>query len=119
VEWRFRQAAFNLLEKEKHDEFADMEDIIFKDVYPIYALSDIRNSSVIRNNAIQEDLKQNLLFALEVVKKAYSLKNMPVLELLNYRIEEKLLTLGTGLHSGDEAGIISFLKREVEAVFRL
>jgi hypothetical protein len=117
VEWRFRKAAFNMLEKTKTDEYADMEDIVFKDVYPVYALSDIRNSSLIRNQAIQSDLKHNLLLAREIVKAAILCKEMPVLELLNYRIEEKILMLDSGLHTGDETSIISFLKREIEPLF--
>lgn len=117
VEWRFRQAAFNLLEKEKSDVYADMEEIIFKDAYPIYALSDIRNSSIIRNNAITSDLKHILLLARNVVNEAFKHKEMPVLELLNYRIEEKILSLDAGLHTGDETSIISFLKREIESLF--
>jgi hypothetical protein len=94
-----------------------MEEIIFKDVYPIYALSDIRNSSVIRNSAITSDLKHSLLLARNIVNEAYKQKEMPVLELLNYRIEEKIFSLDAGLHSGDETSIISFLKREVESLF--
>ncbi|HLG29505.1 MAG TPA: hypothetical protein VI387_04785, partial [Candidatus Brocadiales bacterium] len=117
VEWRFRKAAFNLLENKKHEEFVNLEEIVFKDVYPIYALSDIRDSSLIRNNAIQSDLKYNLLLAKKIVNAAYKQKEMPVLELLNYRIGEKILSLDSGLHSGDETSIISFLKREVEALF--
>jgi len=117
VEWRFRDAALHLIEKEKEDDYAEMEEIIFKDVYPIYALSDIRNSSVIRNNAIQADLKHNLLLARRIIEEAYKVKEMPVLELLNYRLEERILTLDSGLHSGDETSIISFLKREVESLF--
>src|SRR4030095_775273 len=117
VEWRFREAAFNMLEKERTDVYSEMEEIVFKDVYPIYALSDIRNSSVLRNTAIASDLKHNLLLARNIVKTAYTKKEMPVLELLNYRIEEKIFSLDTGLHSGDETNIISFLKREVEHLF--
>lgn len=119
VEWRFRKAAYNLIEKEKQDEYSLMEDIVFRDVYPIYALSDIRNSSVTRNHAIQSDLKHNLLLARDIVKESNSVKAMPVLELMNYRIEEKILMLDSGLHSGDETSIINFLKREVEPLFRM
>src|SRR4030095_16956399 len=92
VEWRFREAAFNMLEKERTDVYSEMEEIVFKDVYPIYALSDIRNSSVLRNTAIASDLKHNLLLARNIVKTAYTKKEMPVLELLNYRIEEKIFS---------------------------
>lgn len=117
VEWRFRRAALNLIEKEKTDEYAQMEEIIFKDVYPLYALSDIRNSSNIRNLSIQADLKDNLMLAKEVISSAKSYKKMPVLDHLNYRIDKRIISLQAGLHSGDEANIVSFLKNEIEPLF--
>jgi hypothetical protein len=117
VEWRFRQAAVNLLEKEMTDEYAQMEEIKFKDVYPLYALSDIRHSSVIRNSSIQQDLKENLLLAKDVVSAAADNKKMPVLEHLKFRIDKRIMALEGGLSSGDEAGIVAFLKNDIEALF--
>ncbi len=117
VEWRFRKAALKLIEKENSDEFAQMEEIIFRDVYPLYALSDIRNSSVIRNNAIQHDLKLNLELAKKVIRSASEIKLMPEFEHLIYKIDKRITMLGSGLHSGDEANIVSFLKKEIEPLF--
>ena len=56
VEWRFTQAAFNLLQRRENDPSSTMEQISFDNLYPLYGLSDIRDSSVHRNNAIQSDL---------------------------------------------------------------
>jgi GAF domain-containing protein len=117
VEWRFRKAAIKLLEKERTDEYAQLEEIRFKDVYPLYALSDIRNSSVIRNSTIQADLKENLLMAKDVINAACSYKEMPVLDHLNFRIDKRIAALEGGLSSGDEAGIVIFLKNEIEPLF--
>ncbi len=117
VEWRFRKAALSLIEKENSDEFAQMEEIIFRDVHPLYALSDIRNSSVIRNKAIQQDLKQNLDLAKNIIDAASAAKLMPEFEHLGYKIEKRISMLGSGLHSGDEANIVTFLKKEIEPLF--
>lgn len=117
VEWRFREAAIKLLEKQKSDDYAELEEIKFKDVYPLYALSDIRNSSVIRNSSIQSDLKENLLLAKDIIHTAANYKQMPVLDHLSFRINKRILALEGGLHSGDEASIISFLKSEIEPLF--
>lgn len=117
VEWRFRKAAINLLEKEKSDSFANMEEIVFRDVYPLYALSDIRSSSNIRNTAIQHDLCQNLELAKMIIQEASEAKPMPEFHHLIYKIERRMLALSAGLNSGDEAGIVSFLKREIEPLF--
>ena len=117
VEWRFRKAALNLIEKENSDEFAHMEEIIFRDVYPLYALSDIRNSSVIRNRAIQQDLTENLELAKNIINCAAAVKMMPEFEHLTYKIDKHIKSLAIGLHSGDEASIVSFLKKEIEPLF--
>lgn len=117
VEWRFREAAIKLLEKQATDDYAELEEIKFKEVYPLYALSDIRNSSVIRNLSIQSDLKENLLLAKDIINFSASYKKMSVFDHLGFRIDKRILALEGGLHSGDEASIISFLKNEIEPLF--
>ncbi|MEO8513302.1 MAG: GAF domain-containing protein [Ignavibacteria bacterium] len=117
VEWRFRKAAVNMILKEKSDEFAQMEEIIFRDVYPLYALSDIRNSSVIRNSAIQADLRQNLLLAKNIITAASSAKMMPEFEHIIYKIDKRISVISAGLNSGDEASLVTFLKKEIEPLF--
>ncbi len=117
VEWRFRKAAINMIGKENSDEFAQMEEIIFREVYPLYALSDIRNSSMIRNSAIQSDLKENLLLAKNIIVSASEAKMMPEFEHIIYKIDKRLAILSAGLHSGDEANLVSFLKKEIEPLF--
>ena len=117
VEWRFREAAIKLLEKQASDDYAELEEIKFKEVYPLYALSDIRNSSVIRNLSIQSDLKENLLLAKDIINISAHYKKMPVFDHLGFRIDKRILALEGGLHSGDEASIITFLKNEIEPLF--
>ena len=46
---------------------AELEPIVFSEVYPLYALSDIRGSSTQRARAIQADLLGQLRLAREVV----------------------------------------------------
>jgi len=45
VEWRFRNAAFSHMDRLRVGQPSEMEPIIFKDVIPLYAQSDIRGSS--------------------------------------------------------------------------
>lgn len=117
VEWRFRKAAMNLLEKEHSDEFAHMEEIVFRDVYPLYALSDIRNSSITRNKAIQKDLRDNLRLAKDILTAASSVKLMPEFEHLVYKTDKHINMLLDGLQTGDEANVTAFLKKEIEPLF--
>lgn len=117
VEWRFKQAAFNLILKREEEKSAEMESIVFENVYPLYGLSDIRNSSTIRNDAIQSDLVEHLTLAKEVVQAAMNIKPLPYLDALNFRINKHINGIQNGLSSGDELSIIEFLQREVESTF--
>lgn len=117
VEWRFREAALNLIMKETSGEISEFEDIVFNDVYPLYGLSDIRNSSVQRNNSIREDLITNLNMAYEIIHVARTYKPLEALDELGYRIGKHIESINFGLSSGDEAQILSFLKNQIEPLF--
>ena len=60
MEWRFRKAAFSHLGRNWIGASSEMEPIVFNDVFPLYACSDIRGSSNQRNDAIQADLSEHL-----------------------------------------------------------
>lgn len=113
VEWRFLQEGYKLLGNRNNASKDGFGDIVFEQVYPIYGMSDIRNSSKERNDAIQSDLMQNLKEAKKVVEAISAVKNMPILQELNFRIEDEIKKISIGLNSGDESSVISFLKEEI------
>jgi hypothetical protein len=113
VQWRFFEAGVNLMNRRRHDEKESMEEIVFKDVYPLFGLSDVRNSSTERNTAIQKDFQQNLKLAKELLQKIYASKKLPLVEEVMFKIEEQLKRLNRGLASGDESNVLEFLKTEI------
>ncbi|MCP5064848.1 MAG: GAF domain-containing protein [Ignavibacteriae bacterium] len=117
VEWRFERAALNLIEKRKVEKNAQMEPIIFENVFPLYGVSDIRDSSIHRNDAIQTDLVEHLRLAQKIMKKATELKPIPILEEMNFRIVEFIKSVKRGLNSGDEITVLEFLNFEVADLF--
>ncbi|MFC2084529.1 GAF domain-containing protein [Bacteroidota bacterium] len=117
VEWRFVQAAVNLMENRRVEKTAEMESIVFENVYPLYGVTDIRNSSLHRNEAIQLDLIEHLRMVKDILGAAYKEKSLPYLDDMNYRITKYIKNLEQGLHSGDEATIIDFLNDEIERIF--
>jgi GAF domain-containing protein len=120
VDWRFRQAVLRTMDRRRSgglDQHLDMEPIVFSDVYPLYALSDIRGSSTLRARAIQTDLLAQLDLAHDVVSTAHGVKALPALHELIYRIGQHRQAIADGLTSGDEVGVIAFLRKEVEALF--
>ncbi len=117
VEWRFRQAALKAIERRVASGGVEMEPIVFPDVYPLYAVSDIRGSSTQRNVAIQADLIAHLRLARDVVQAAREAKGLPILGELGYRIDKQIGQIETGIHTGDEVRVIAFLRQHVEPRF--
>jgi methionine synthase II (cobalamin-independent) len=113
VQWRFFQAGTNLLNLRRRGEKAQLEEIVFKDVYPLFGLADVRNSSIERNKAIQEDLQQNLQMVKDLLLKINSNKKLPILEEVIFKTDIHLRDLAEGLASGDESNVLEFLKTEI------
>jgi hypothetical protein len=116
VEWRFRKAVLDGLEKSGDAAAAELEPIVFEGVYPLYALSDIRGSSTQRAAAIQADLLTQLRLARDVIGAAYEARRLPALDQLRYRIEQHAEQIREHIAAGDEVGIITFLRAEVESL---
>src|SRR5437867_5797473 len=116
VEWRFRKAVLDGLERAGDPAAAELESIVFERVQPLYALSDIRGSSTLRARAIQADLLTQLRLAREVVVAAYEARCLPALDQLRYRIDQHAEQIHDHLAAGDEVGIVTFLRAEVETL---
>ncbi|MGB0524392.1 MAG: GAF domain-containing protein [Flammeovirgaceae bacterium] len=117
VEWRFEQAASRYLEQKERGEIPEAEQIVFNEVYPLYAAIDIRGSSTERNKAIQADLIEHLTLTHELISKAKSIKPLPIFNNLSYKIQKHIQNIEEGLFSGDEMGVIEFLQQEVDPCF--
>jgi hypothetical protein len=117
VEWRFRRAVLDSIEEHDGEEATDLEPIVFRDVYPLYAATDIRGSSVERNVAVQADLGVHLRLALAVVEAARAARPLPILDEVTYRIERHDRQIQQMLSSGDEVTVLAFLRQHVEPLF--
>ncbi|MBI1733611.1 MAG: GAF domain-containing protein [Candidatus Rokubacteria bacterium] len=120
VEWRFRRAVLDTMERHAGsglDGPMDMDAIVFERVYPLYGLADIRGSSTQRALAIQTDLVAQLRLARTVVETAHGTRALPALDELRYRIDRHLEHITRGLKAGDEVGVTAFLRTDVEPLF--
>lgn len=118
VEWRFRQAVLDCLERQPEGAGpGELGPIVFERVYPLYGLVDIRGSSTQRALAIQADLLAQLRRASQVVKAAYRARALPALDELAYRMDRHAARLERGLQAGDEVGTVAFLREDVEPLF--
>ncbi|WP_210466353.1 GAF domain-containing protein [Rufibacter roseolus] len=121
LEWRFREAAMNLLDKINASPIApnpEMEAIIFPDVYPLYAVADVRSSSTERNTAILGDLVEHLELAEAVLRKAVEVHSLPILDELRFSVSKHLRQLKTGVLVQDGITIFETLRTQVEPMFQ-
>ncbi len=117
VEWKFREVAQNHLERRSVDPMATADRIVFKNVYPLYGLSDIRHSSSTRNTAIQNDLLEQLSLAHNVIVEAAIERPLPVLDQISYRISQYADSIAEGASTEDETTVLEFLRHDVESLF--
>ena len=117
VKWRFYEAAEKYHQESQINDNAKLDEIIFKDVYPLYGQSDIKGSSEARNTAITQDLITQLTLAISVLKDACKSEKLPIYKELMFRVSTYLNDVKNGLNAGDEINILDFLKREIYPVF--
>ncbi len=117
VEWKFREVAQHHLDRHEQDGVAPVERIVFKNVFPLYGLSDIRHSSSTRNKAIQDDLLEQLSLAHNVIVEAAIDRPLPVLDQISFRITQYADRIAEGASTEDETTILEFLKHDVESLF--
>lgn len=116
VEWRFQRAALNYMERQDGTP-SELEPIVFRNVYPLYGVSDIRGSSEYRNAAIQADLIDHLQMTKEIIQLADRYRSLPILDVLAHRIDKNIWEIEDGLSSGDEVAKLDFIRYVVEPVF--
>lgn len=118
VEWKFVDAAYDIIEQQIKGDNPIPKPIVFKDVYPLYAATDIRNSSVERNKAINTDLKEQLHGIRNLLQLAQGYTNLPILDEIVFRLDAYHKKIKKRLVSGDEVTIVEFIQNEVEPVMR-
>src|SRR5262249_60783423 len=108
VHSRFRKAVLSTMDRPReggHDAKLEMGPIVFPDVYPLYALADIRGSSTLRATSIQADLLTQLRLARDVVEAAYAAKALPALDELRYRLHKNRQTIEAGAPARDGVSV--------------
>ncbi|MBA3649101.1 MAG: GAF domain-containing protein [Chitinophagales bacterium] len=119
VEWKFAQAALDKISQSTDDEEAEIGPIEFNDVMPIYGQIDIRGSSDTRNEAIRLDMIDYLIAAKKILDEAQKDLPLVILDELSFRIDKYLGKLYQAMDSGDETGILEFMRTEVEPALKI
>jgi len=114
VEWKFKEVAtkyqINLINPQSE---SMLEPIKFENVYPLYGQADIVGSSLLRNEALREDLLFNLISLKNLMEIWLEKKHLFLLKSYQIRIGEIIEHLESGFSSTDESLIIELLHNEI------
>lgn len=116
VQWRFNEAAWHYLRQDGAAEKNEIEQVFFPQVYPIYGAIDIRNSSQMRNQALQTDMYFRLNLLTDLLNKLLATTRMELIDELISKAygwgNQLLETISPEI----ELGLLLFLKNEAEPV---
>ena len=120
VEWRFREVATKYYwEQVVGEKQSSLEEIVFKDVYPIYGQADIVGSSNLRNKSIEADMIDNLRRLHELIIACRERVSFDLLDIYQDKVEVFLTRLEKGeFVSSDESLIVELLTREVHPLIQ-
>ncbi len=116
VLWIFEKEARKFIHDLDADGLASFKDISFDDIYPLYGQIDIIASSEARNQAIQQDLLDQLNFIKKIIDEAESIEDLDIYEQVKFRIKEFEDELGESLNASSEQKVFNLLQREIEPV---
>ncbi|NAY92055.1 GAF domain-containing protein [Muricauda sp. JGD-17] len=116
VYWKFQQEAKRFMVDDIAGKQPVFNDIVFKDVYPLYGQTDIKDSSRERNLAIQRDLMIQLSEINGILKEAIKEYKLPIYEELMFRVEMYLKEVKETLYTHTEQAVFDFVKEEVKPV---
>ncbi len=117
VKWKFYNAADEYISNTNNNiHNSKLKDISFKNVYPLYGQCDVKGSSEARNNAIKDDLSDQLNQTINIFKKVYDEENLFIYKEIIYRLEKKLISITKGIKTTDELLITNLFKNDIYPV---
>ncbi len=116
VYWRFEEEAKKFIRKELEGNQPSFQEIVFKEVFPLYGQIDIKDSSRARNMAVQRDLLIQLSEIRQVLELAMAKNKMPIYEELIFRVDRNIDDIKEVLHTNSEQAVFNFVVDEINPV---
>ncbi|KAA5536472.1 GAF domain-containing protein [Taibaiella lutea] len=113
VEWRFNEVAFDYLQQKKSKGKAEVAQVYFEDVHPLYGAIDIRNSTLERNMALSADMQSQLQFLIELLDKLRHKKDLGIVSEMIYKCRKWSEQISEFITSDDEFLLNLFFEEEV------
>ncbi|WP_397363731.1 GAF domain-containing protein [Olleya sp. R77988] len=119
VKWKFEKAAKQFMTEQHNGKDNPLfSKISFDNVYPLFGQIDVKGSSNARNSATEKDLSLQLKMVEKIVKVAFDIDKLPILEQLLFQIITFKEALHTNFKVDSEQEITRFFKNEIEPLFK-
>jgi hypothetical protein len=121
VEWKFADHAWHYMRRKEQLKDAEMGTVNFSEVFPVYGMIDIRNSSGERARCIQQDLTDQLNLIADTLNNMKRYVEPVEREHLNnilFRNEIMLSRVKDVLMAEDEMRVSDYLEHEIKSMFR-
>ena len=118
VYWKFRQEAEKYFETFNQAKDYIFNQIIFKDVYPLYGQIDVKSSSIHRNDTIKQDLKTELELLQNIFESKERAETIPLFEQLQFQLKSYLENLEFTFFTNTEQEIQLFVETEIHPLLR-
>ncbi len=93
------------------------EPIVFKNVYPLYGISDIRGSSQERNRAVQKDLLTQYELGIKIVEAVCACQDNDLVKQIRLDLLEQVEHLKAGITVESEVTAVEYLQNNLEIYF--
>lgn len=113
VEWRFNEIAFDYLQRRKLDPKAEVAQVYFPDVYPLYGAIDIRNSTLERNHALRLDMHRQLEILISTLDQLRDHRDMGLTSEIIFKSKKWLEQIRDFISSDDEFQLNLFFEEEI------
>ncbi|MEP7142893.1 MAG: GAF domain-containing protein, partial [Ferruginibacter sp.] len=118
VEWKFNEVAWAYIQKTNTDARADVGNVVFEQVFPIYGAVDIRNSSVERNVAIQKDYLRQFEILEITLKELRQQIEITLLDEMIFKCIKWHAAIMEVLNAEDELKITDFFENDVNPLLQ-
>lgn len=117
VEWKFAEAAWESMSRDRSNGHVIRGNVVFENVYPLYGAIDIRNSSTERSTAIQRDLNVHLNMLDNTLDELLKHVKLPLIDGLKFKVGNFRLSMQYGLAAEDEIRFNEFIDKDLTSIF--
>lgn len=114
VQWKFNEVVWEYLKNNKGtNKKKSIENIVFKNVHPLYGAVDIRNSTIERNDALVADFKYLLELLQNILSSIKKEVGIVLADELIFKCNKWLQGIGDMLVDDDHVRINDFLEQDI------